>query len=154
MTGCGTRTRRLATMETILAPSGRSLPPVPRAVTTTAADAPDDIAQAFVARVRGAAAAFAEAAGAQNALVCEAVPPARHRRSRCRLVLRFADGTECDLTLLGPAGTPGSPSRHGFDRQIRRWLGAGQVRDDAWLVADPAAPDGVAVDLSAWLAAG
>ena len=45
------------------------------------------------------------------------------------------------------------PSRHGFDRQIRRWLGDGQRRDDAWLVADPDAPDGVAVDVTAWVAA-
>jgi len=112
-----------------------------------------DAAQQFVARLRAAADDFAEAAGAVSAVVREAVPPARHRRARCRLVLRFADETETDVLLLGPAGTPGSPSRHGFDRQIRRWLGAGQVRDDSWLVTDPDGPDGVAVDVSAWLAA-
>ena len=57
------------------------------------------------------------------------------------------------MTFLGPAGRTRSPSRHGFDRQIRRWLGAGQRRDDAWLVADPDAADGVAVDVTAWVAA-
>lgn len=111
-----------------------------------------DAGQQFVARLRSAADDFAAAAGATSALVREAVPPARHRRSRCRLVLRFADDTETDVLLLGPTGAPGSPSRHGFDRQIRRWLSAGQVRHHSWLVADPDAPDGVAVDLSAWVA--
>jgi hypothetical protein len=112
-----------------------------------------DAAQRFVAGLRAAAADFAEAAGAASAVVREAVPPARHRRSRCRLVLRFADGTETDTLFLGPAGSPpGAPSRHGFDRLIRRWLGAGQLRDDAWLVADPDAPGGFSVDLTAWAA--
>ena len=113
-----------------------------------------DPAQQFVARLRSSAADFAGAAGADSAVVREAVPPARHRRARCRLVLRYADGTEIDVTLLGPAGRPGRPSRHGFDRQILRWLGAGLVRDESWLTDDPDAPDGVAVDLSAWVAAG
>ena len=112
-----------------------------------------DPAQEFVARLRTAAVDFAEAAGARSAVVREAVPPARHRRARCRLVLRYADGSEVDLTFLGPAGAPGSPSRHGFDRQIRRWLADGQHREDAWLVTDPDAQDGLAVDLSAWIAA-
>jgi hypothetical protein len=114
--------------------------------------AEQDSAQQFVVRLRAAAVDFADAAGATSAVVREAVPPARHRRSRCRLVLRFADDTESDVLLLGPAGTPDSASRHSFDRQIRRWLTAGRLRDDAWLVADPDAPDGVAVDVSAWLA--
>jgi hypothetical protein len=118
------------------------------------ADSPElDLAQQFVARLRAAAADFSEAAGAESAVVREAVPPARHRRARCRLVLRYADESEVDVTFLGPAGRPGRPSRHGFDRQIRRWLTAGQRREDAWLVADPDAPDGLAVDLSAWVAA-
>ena len=69
------------------------------------------------------------------------------------MVLRYADDREVDVTFLGPAGEPGSPSRHGFDRQIRRWLGAGLIRDDAWLVPDPDAPDGLAFDVSAWLTA-
>jgi hypothetical protein len=112
-----------------------------------------DAAQQFVARLRAAADDFAKAAGAVSAVVREAVPPARHRRARCRLVLRLADGIQSEVLLLGSAGEPGSPSRHGFDRQIRRWLSAGQVRDDSWLVADPDGPDGVAVDVSAWLAA-
>ncbi|WP_142024615.1 hypothetical protein [Blastococcus colisei] len=112
-----------------------------------------DLAQQFVARLRAAAADFAETAGAVSAVVREAVPPARHRRARCRLVLRYADDREVDVTFLGTAGLPGAPSRHGFDRQIRRWLAAGQRRDDAWLVTDPDAPDGLAIDLSAWVRA-
>jgi hypothetical protein len=112
-----------------------------------------DPAQQFVARLRSSAVDFAGAAGAESAVVREAVPPARHRRARCRLVLRYDDGEVADVTLLGPVGAPGRPSRHGFDRQILRWLGAGLLRDDAWLVDDPDAPDGVAVDLSAWAAA-
>jgi hypothetical protein len=87
-------------------------------------------------------------------VVREAVPPARHRRARCRVVLRYADDTESDVTFLGPAGSPETRSRHGFDRQIRRWLGSGQRREDAWVVADPDAPDGLAVDVTAWLTAG
>jgi hypothetical protein len=118
------------------------------------AEASLDAGQLFVARLRAAAGDFAEAAGAESAVVREAVPPARHRRSRCRVVLRFADDTVADVTFLGPTGTPGTPTRHGFDRQIRRWLGTGQRRDAAWLVPDLEASDGVAVDVSAWLAAG
>ncbi len=113
-----------------------------------------DPAQLFVARLRSSATDFAGAAGAERAVVQEAVPPARHRRARCRLVLRYDDGDVADVTLLGPAGAPGRPSRHGFDRQILRWLGAGLIRDDSWLVSDPDAPGGVAVDISAWVAAG
>ena len=121
------------------------------AAPTTAPE--QDAAQRFVARLRTAATDFAEAAGAASAVVREAVPPARHRRARCRVVLRFPDGTEIDVTFLGPAGAPsGAPSRHGFDRQIRRWLGTGQHRADAWLVPDPEAPGGLAVDVTAWLA--
>jgi hypothetical protein len=127
-------------------------PPVPR-------DGPDpettgvDAGQQFVARLRAAAADFAAAAGAESALVREAVPPARHRRARCRVVLHYADAAPVDVTFLGPAERPGAPSRHDFDRQIRRWLMAGQRREDAWLVADAEAPDGLAIDLSAWVAA-
>jgi hypothetical protein len=116
-------------------------------------DAELDPAQEYVTRLRAAAADFAEAAGAESAVVREAVPPARHRRARCRLVLRYADESEVDVTFLGPAGRPGTPSRHGFDRQIRRWLADGQHREDAWLVDDEDACDGLAVDLSAWAAA-
>jgi len=114
-----------------------------------------DAAQRFVTRLRAAAGDFADAAGAVSAVVREAVPPARHRRARCRVVLRYADGTENDVTFLGPAGAPsGGPSRHGFDRQVRRWLGAGQQSGDACLVPDPDAPGGLAVDVTAWLAGG
>jgi hypothetical protein len=116
-------------------------------------DAPDlDAAQQFVALLRAAAPDFAVAAGAASAVVREAVPPARHRRARCRVVLRYADDAEVDVTFLGAAGRPGGPSRHGFDQQIRRWLTAGQRREDAWTVSDPDAPNGLAIDLSAWAA--
>ena len=157
MTACGAPARRLASMETILAPSRRSLPPVPRSAGTPASDAMstalDDVAQAFVTRMRSAAADFAAAAGAESAVVREAVPPARHRRSRCRLVLQYADGTERDLTFLGAAGSP-TRSRVGFDRHIQGWLRAGQLRDPAWLVADADTADGAAIDVPAWLATG
>jgi hypothetical protein len=82
------------------------------------------------------------------------VPPARHRRSRCRVVLRYADGAEADLTFLGAVGRPGTPAWVGFDQQIQQWLGDGQHREPAWLVEDPEASDGLAVDVPAWLAAG
>jgi hypothetical protein len=119
-----------------------------------AATADDDPAQDFVARLRSAAGEFAEAAGATSAVVREAVPPARHRRARCRVVLRYADDTVTDVTFLGSAGSPGRPSRHGFDRQIRRWLGSGQRHSEEWIVADPEASGGLAVDVTAWVAAG
>jgi hypothetical protein len=146
-------------METMHAAGRRTLPPVPRVRTEKKAirvepTGTGDAAQEFVERLRSAAADFADAAGATSAVVREAVPPARHRRARCRVVLRYTDGTEADVTFLGSTGAPGTPSRHGFDRQIRRWLVAGQLREDAWLVPDPEASDGVAVDVSAWVAAG
>jgi hypothetical protein len=142
-----------------LAPVAAEAPPAPEPTTPVPPTlAPPtlepDAAQEFVARLRAAAAEFAEAAGAASAVVREAVPPARHRRARCRVVLRYDDDTESDVTFLGPAGPPANRSRHGFDRQIRRWLGSGQRREDAWVVADPDAPDGLAVDVTAWLNAG
>jgi hypothetical protein len=137
-------------METTHLVGRRSLPPVPR--TGTALEPTTDAAQDFVARLRAAAAEFAAAAGAEGAVVPEAVPPARHRRSRCRVVLRYADGAETDLTFLGPAGSA-ARQRLGFDRQIQRWLTAGQPRDASWLVLDPATAAGVAIDVTAWLAA-
>jgi hypothetical protein len=122
--------------------------------TSEAGPAPEqDAAQVFVEGLRSAASDFAEAAGAESAVVREAVPPARHRRARCRVVLRYADDTELDVTFLGPTGSPGTPSRHGFDRQIRRWLGAGQQREATWLVPDEDASEGLAIDVSAWAAA-
>src|SRR3954469_11169103 len=136
-------------METILAPG--SLPPVPRPVDDQQVQ--QDAAQLFVARLRAAAPLFAAAAGAQTAVVVEAVPPARHRRSRCRVVLRHADGSEVDVAFLGPAGRPGAAVRLRFDVQIQRWLGKGAPRDAAWLVPDADAPDGAAVDIPAWVAA-
>jgi hypothetical protein len=138
-------------METTAPPARRqSLPPVPiprpRRVT-------EDAGQRFVARLRAAAPQFATAAGAMHAVVPEVVPPARHRRSRCRVVLFHPDGTQEDLTFLGPAGRVPAPSGSGFDVQIRAWLATGRRREAAWLVPDPAAADGMAIDLPAWLSA-
>nr|WP_239521179.1 hypothetical protein [Blastococcus saxobsidens] len=158
----------------------RNLPPVPRAAVETALTARTapavvaspptagtsaapavavdvtariDAGQAFVARLRAAARGFATAAGADSAVVREVVPPARHRRSRCRVVLRLADGTETDLTFVGEHRRPGATDHDVFESQISSWLGAGQPRDPAWLVEDPEALDGLAVDVTAWSSA-
>ena len=172
--------RLRATMETMHAAGRRTLPPVPRraaAVDTVrrhshrapppradrvpgrcaaAADPPgeSDAAQQFVARLRSAAADFAAAAGAGSAVVREAVPPARHRRARCRVVLRYADGTETDVTFLGPAGEPGSPPGTGSTgRSGAGWATGSGGTTPGWSpIRTP--PDGVAVDVSAWVAAG
>jgi hypothetical protein len=69
------------------------------------------------------------------------------------VVLRYPDGAEADLTFVGSVGRPGTPAWQGFDQQIRHWLGAGQQRQPGWLVEDAEAPDGLAVDVPAWLAA-
>jgi hypothetical protein len=137
-------------METLHAGRRRSLPPVPR---SGADDGRPDAGQSFVAELRAAAPVFAAAAGAESAVVPEAVPPARHRRSRCRVVLRYADGGEVDVTFVGPTGRPGR-ARVGFDVRIQQWLVAGRPRDGAWVLPDPTAADGVAVDVDAWLATG
>ncbi len=163
-------------METIHAGRRRSLPPVPRTaidsslpletVASASAlalavtdrdvplDAPMDAAQWFVARLRSAATEFAAAANAESAVVREAVPPARHRRARCRVVLRSTDGQETDVTFLGPVGSPSTGEYPEFALDITRWLAAGQVREEAWLAPDTEAPDGVAVDIGAWRTAG
>lgn len=168
----GGAAKLVSTMETIHAGRRRSLPPVPRtaidttmsietvtsagalalAIVTPAAQV--DPAQRFVARLRRAATEFASAAGAESAVVREAVPPARHRRSRCRVVLRHADASEVDVTFLGPAGSPSADAQPDFDVVITRWLAAGQGRDGAWLVPDADAPGGLAVDLDVWRPAG
>ena len=127
------------------------LPPVPRS--GNAQETRQAAAQQFVARMRARAADLAAAGGAASAIVAEVVPPARHRRARCRTVLRHADGSQTDTTFLGPAGPPTLAAREWFDGAIRRWLADGGRRDPAWLVADPAAPGGEAVDISAWLTA-
>jgi hypothetical protein len=136
-------------METTAPPRRRSLPPVPH---PAAMGARADAAQRFVAQLRAAAPAFARAAGAESAVVPEAVPPARHRRCRCRVVLRHADGGQVDVTFLGPAAGSRGHLPATFDEQIQDWLRAGQPRDHAWLVVDPDAARGVAVDLTAWIA--
>lgn len=160
------------TMETIHAGRRRSLPPVPRtaidgalppetvasagalALAVAEPDAPVDDAQRFVSQLRAAATGFATAAGAESAVVREAVPPARHRRARCRVVLRHADGQVTDVTFVGAVGAPSAGARSAFDGAIARWLADGQVRESAWLVPDADAHDGVAVDLTAWVSAG
>ena len=161
--------RLIITMETIHAGRRRSLPPVPRtaidsampletvasagalALSLVAADSPADDAQRFVTGLRSAASEFA-AAGAESAVVREAVPPARHRRARCRVVLRSADGEVTDVTFVGAVGSPSGDAQAAFALDTARWLAGGQVRDDAWLVPDADAHDGTAVDLSAWRA--
>ena len=109
-----------------------------------------DPAQEFVTRLRASAPSLADAAGAESAVVREVVPPARHRRSRCRVVLRFAGSGETDLTFLGPVS---SAAERAFALQIRAWLTSELGREGSWLVADDEAPDGVAVDVTAWSAA-
>lgn len=164
--------RLIVTMETIHAGRRRSLPPVPRsaidgalpletvasagalALSLVAPDSPVDDAQRFVTGLRSAATEFAAAAGAESAVVREAVPPARHRRARSRVVLRSADGEVTDVTFVGDVGSPSADAQAAFALDTARWLAGGQVRDGAWLVADADAHDGTAVDLSAWRAAG
>lgn len=140
--------RLTATMETTDAAVRRTLPPVPRSGDQQQIQ--QAAAQQFVVRMRAGAAGFAAAAGAESAVVPEVVPPARHRRSRCRTVLRYPGGTESDVTFLGPVGHPTLAAREWFDLEIQRWLATGRLRDAAWLVADPGAPGGVAVDVCAW----
>jgi hypothetical protein len=108
---------------------------------------PADPAQQFVEVLRAAAPDFARAARAESAVVREAVPPARHRRARCRVVLRYADGREGDVTFVGSVARPAMPP---FDLQISLWLRTGQRREPAWLVRDDEAADGVAIDVAAW----
>ena len=112
-----------------------------------------DAAQEFVTRLRASAASLAAAANAQTAVVREVVPPARHRRARCRVVLRAADGGETDLTFLGPVSSAAASAERAFDLQIRAWLASELGREGSWLVADDESPDGVAVDVTAWSAA-
>jgi hypothetical protein len=114
--------------------------------------APPDAAQEFVTRLRASAASLAAAASADTAVVREVVPPARHRRSRCRVVLRFAAGEETDVTSLGPVSSAAAAPERSFDLQIRAWLSTELGREGSWLVADDEAPDGVAVDVTAWSA--
>ena len=110
--------------------------------------------QIFVGKLRASAAGFASAAGADSAIVREAVPPARHRRSRCRVVLLYKDGQEADVTFLGPVSSSASGKEitmSQFDSAIQLWLGAGQERSRRWLVPDEEAAGGVAIDVTAWL---
>ena len=80
----------------------------------------------------------------------EVVPPARHRRSRCRLVLRFPGEVEVDLTFLGPVSRTGAAPEHDVDEQIQSWLASDRSNEQAWLVPDDESPDGLAVDVTAW----
>ena len=141
-----------ATMDTRDAVVRRPLPPVPRP--GSAQETRQAAAQQFVAGMRAAATGFAAAAGAMSAVVAEVVPPARHRRARCRLVLRHSGGSQSDTTFLGPAGAPTLAAREWFDGEICRWLATDRQREAPWLIPDPAAPGGQAVDVCAWAAAG
>jgi hypothetical protein len=110
--------------------------------------------QIFVSKLRASAAEFAAAAGAEQAIVREAVPPARHRRARCRVVLLYPDGQETDVTFLGPVSSSTSAKEltmSRFDKAIQLWLGSGQDRSRRWLVPDEEAAGGAAVDVTAWL---
>jgi hypothetical protein len=111
-----------------------------------------DAAQEFVTRLRSSASSLAAAAGAETAVVREVVPPARHRRSRCRVVLRSPGGQETDLTFLGPVSSAAAAPERAFDLQIRAWLSSELGNDGSWLVADDDAPNGVAIDVTAWSA--
>jgi hypothetical protein len=136
-----------ADMETMDAVVQRPLPPVPRS--GDAQEIGQAAAQQFVSRIRAGAADFAAAGGALSAVVAEVVPPARHRRSRCRTVLQYADGLQSDTTFLGPAGAPTLAALEWFDGEIRRWLAAGRRRDVPWPAADLAPPGGRVVDVCA-----
>ncbi len=125
-------------------------PAVPLPAVTRLSDGQLDVAQEFVNRVRAAAPDFATAAGAETAVVREVVPPARHRRARCRLVLRFPGEVEVDLTFLGPVSRGPAATEDVFDGQIQAWLGSDRSNEQAWLVADDESPDGLAVDVTAW----
>ncbi|SET18221.1 hypothetical protein [Geodermatophilus poikilotrophus] len=135
-------------MDTALRPA---VPPLPAPARRPAA--PLDAAQDFVTQLRASASSLAAAAGADTAVVREVVPPARHRRSRCRVVLRFAGGEEADVTFLGPVSSAAAAPERVFDLQMRAWLSCELGREGSWLVTDDEAPDGVAVDVTAWSAA-
>jgi hypothetical protein len=109
--------------------------------------------QIFVGKLRASAKRFATAAGAESAIVREAVPPARHRRARCRVVLLYPGGREADVTFLGPASSIAGKeiTMSQFDTGIELWLGAGQERSRRWLTPDEEAAGGVAIDVTAWL---
>src|SRR3712207_9415934 len=92
-----------------------------------------DAGQEFVTRLRACASSLAAAAGADSAVVREVVPPARHRRSRCRVVLRSAGGAETDLTFLGPVSSAAAAPEDAFDLQVRAWLTAGSKGGGDWL---------------------
>ncbi len=134
-------------MDTALRPV---VPPLPAVLRQP--DGRIDAAQEFVDRLRAAAPLFAEAAGAHSAVVREVVPPARHRRARCRVVLRGTDSGERDLTFVGPVSRPAVAPERTFEALIQQWLGAGQDGADEVLVSDDESPDGYAVDLTAWTA--
>ena len=144
----GGRTAENCDVDTALRPA---VPPLPMLVRRPAA--PLDAAQEFVTRLRASASSLAAAAGADTAVVREVVPPARHRRSRCRVVLRFAGGEETDVTFLGPVSANAAVPERAFDLQIRAWLSCELGREGSWLVADDEAPAGVAVVVTARSAA-
>ena len=132
-------------MDTALRPI---VPPLPSLARLPAGQ--PDAAQDFVDRLRAAAQQFADAAGADSAVVREVVPPARHRRARCRVVLRSADGSERDVTFLGPVSRAAAVAEHTFESTIAQWLATPHEDESAGSVADDEAPGGYAVDLTLW----
>jgi hypothetical protein len=139
------RSAEYTAVDTALRPA---VPPLPSLVRVP--EPRTDAAQEFVTRMRAAAPDFAAAAGAETAVVREVVPPARHRRSRCRVVLRFPGGTEEDVTFLGPVSRTSTSPERAFDLQIQTWLAHGRGTAGSWLVPDDEAPGGAAVDVSGW----
>ncbi|SFO44186.1 hypothetical protein SAMN05660359_03519 [Geodermatophilus obscurus] len=135
-------------MDTALRPIVPPLPSLPSLARLP--DGQTDAAQDFVNRLRAAAPRFAAAAGADSAVVREVVPPARHRRARCRVVLRAADGSERDLTFLGPVSRAAALADRAFASTIQQWLDTRHDDEGAGLVPDDEAPGGHAVDLTAW----
>ncbi|MGY1814691.1 hypothetical protein [Blastococcus sp. SYSU D00820] len=134
-------------MDTALRPA---VPPLPAVVRLP--EGQTDVEQEFVSRLRAAGPAFAAAAGADTAVVREVVPPARHRRARCRIVLRYPSTEEVDLTFIGPVSRAGATPERAFDLQIQGWLASDRSGQDTWLVKDEESPDGLAVDVTAWSA--
>jgi hypothetical protein len=107
-----------------------------------------------VSELRAAASRFAAAAGAVTAVVAEAVPPARHRRARCRVVLLTAAGVEREVAFAGAAGRPAPGGAAAFTDGIAGWLAAaGDVAGgSAPAVPAPRGPAAGVVDVPAWLA--
>jgi hypothetical protein len=62
-------------------------------------------------------------------LVAEVVPPARHRRARCRLVLLTGDGGSVGHVFLGAAGRPSADASTALTAAVAGWLGRTATTD-------------------------